>query len=230
MPQLVSAFECFLAGPVRAAERLYILGDLFDAWVGDDDLDDPCHQRIVAALATAAAGREIILLPGNRDFLLGPDFAAAAGVLLADDPLRIDLYGRAVLLSHGDALCVADESYQAFRTHVRSPLWRRVFLQRPLDERKAIVARLREHSQREKGAKAMALMDVDPQAVRSWLESAGVDCLIHGHTHHPAQHEQETSAGIATRWVLPDWHLGQQGWLEAGAEGTLRLIGPSPLP
>lgn len=202
VPQIVARFARFLAGPARAAGRLTILGDLFDYWAGDDDLADPFNRRIVAALrAVVDSGVPVDCMVGNRDFLLGEDFAAAAGVGLLPDPCVREVTGVRTLLTHGDALCTGDRDYQQFRAQVRTPRWRSEFLAQPLPQRKAAIEALRARSEDEKRSKPMHLMDADPAAVAAALAAHQAAAMIHGHTHRQGCHDH---AG-RQRWVLGDW-------------------------
>ena len=206
-PQINRIFLGFLAGPARHADALYILGDLFEYWAGDDDLPDPFNAGIAAALAAcAASGVKVFFMRGNRDFLVGERFAGAAGVTLLADPTLIDLHGRPTLLTHGDDLCTDDAAYQDFRREVRAPRWIDDFLARPLAERKREIERLRALSEAEKRKKPAAIMDVNAGAVADLLREYGYPRLIHGHTHRPARHEHLVDAHRCERWVLADWY------------------------
>lgn len=206
-PAVVERFEDFLAGPARQAAGLFILGDLFDYWVGDDDLADPFNARVVSALRAATdAGCAIAFMAGNRDFLIGADFAAASGVALLPDPCLRDIQGTPTLLTHGDTLCTDDTDYQRFRLEVRSPAWRAAFLGQPLAERKRVIAALRARSETEKQVKPAAIMDVNTAAVATMLRELGARVLIHGHTHRQGCHEHRVDGVPCQRWVLGDWH------------------------
>ena len=197
----------FLASRCRAAQALYILGDLFESWVGDDD-ESRLYTTVTAALRSAvAAGTAVYLMHGNRDFLLGERFAAQAGCTLLDDPARIDLYGQATLLMHGDKLCTNDTAYLAYRSRIREPRARRVFLDKPLPERRQIAATLRRTSRAANRAKPASALDVDPAAVIRAMTEHGVRQLIHGHTHRPAIHELKVAGLPARRMVLGEWTL-----------------------
>lgn len=208
-PATADLFLRFLAGPARDAAALYILGDLFDYWAGDDDLADPFSRRICGALA--ALGAPKFFLPGNRDFLAGSGFADAAGLMPIADETVADIAGTPTLLLHGDTLCTDDREYQAFRGKVRSEAWRRDFLARPLAQRKAEVEVLRSRSEREKRIKPMALMDACEAAVLDAFRRHGATCMIHGHTHRQARHEHDVDGRACTRWVLGDWDHGDGG-------------------
>ncbi|MBI4756121.1 MAG: UDP-2,3-diacylglucosamine diphosphatase [Betaproteobacteria bacterium] len=209
-PDLLRIFRDFLAGPARRAEALYILGDLFDYWIGDDDTDDPAANPQATEVATGLrslreAGVPVYLMHGNRDFLIGERYCARAGVTLLPDPSVIDLCGRTTVLSHGDALCTEDTDYQEFRAKVRDPAWQRAFLARPLAQRRAEVEELRRASEAAKREKASEIMDASTTAIDDLLRSLGYPCLIHGHTHRPAHHEHKVDGHRCERWVLADW-------------------------
>lgn len=204
-PATVRAFVAFVRGPARGADALYILGDLFEYWAGDDD-DTPLGRLVAAELdALSDAGTAVFFVAGNRDFLLAERFARAAGITLLPDPTVIDLDGRRLLLSHGDALCTDDVGYQRFRTQVRDPAWQRGFLEQPLAERKRFIEDVRRRSIAAKADKAVEIMDVNPAAVTALLRSHGLPTLIHGHTHRPARHEHVVDGRTCERWVLADW-------------------------
>jgi UDP-2,3-diacylglucosamine hydrolase len=222
-PQTARRFGEFLAGPARSAQALYLLGDLFDAWAGDDDLPDPFNADVCAALkAVSAAGTRLHFLPGNRDFLVRDGFAAATGATLLADETLVDIAGAPTLLLHGDTLCTDDHAYQEFRATVRSADWQRDFLARPLADRKAEIAALRARSEAGKREKPMALMDVNDAAVQQAYAAHGVARIIHGHTHRKALH---IDAG-RERWVLPDWD-GAGGALACDASGCRWLDFPA---
>lgn len=209
-PALTRLFLDFLGGRARAAEALYILGDLFEYWVGDDDGDDPVNAAIIAGLRDlAAAGIEVSVMRGNRDFLLGDGFAAASGARLLPDPYVLSLPSWQFVLSHGDALCLGDRDYQAFRTQTRNPEWQAAFLAKPLAERRAIARSLRaqsEASKQDKAGRAPEIMDLDPGATDDFLRQHGYATFIHGHTHRPARHDHIVDGIHVERWVLADWH------------------------
>lgn len=209
-PGATRLFLDFLAGRARQASELYILGDLFEAWIGDDDVDDPYHARIVAALrSTADSGVRISIMHGNRDFLLGEAFAAAAGVRLIADPHILSTAEWQFVLSHGDALCLNDTEYMAFRTQVRDPAWQASLLAKPLAERRAIAAHMREVSESSQRAKENPYTDLQPAATEDFLREHGYATFIHGHTHQPATHDHIVDGIHVERWVLADWHEDQ---------------------
>ena len=206
-PGATALFRQFLAGRARQADELYILGDLFEAWIGDDDLDEPYHAAIVAALRAASDnGLRISLLHGNRDFLLGAGFAEAAGVRLIADPYILSTAEWQFVLSHGDALCLDDAAYMAFRAQVRDPQWQAALLAKPLVERRAIAAHMREVSEASQRGKADPYTDLQPAATEDFLRAHGYATFIHGHTHQPAMHDHIVDGIHVERWVLADWH------------------------
>lgn len=193
----------FLREQAAEAEALYILGDLFEAWLGDD-LILPEQQDIIAALrALTDSGVPVYLMHGNRDFLLGEGFARHTGCTLLDDPSVIDLYGRPTLLMHGDLLCSDDLPYQQMRRQLRDPQWIAAFLARPAAERIAFARQLRDTSREEIGRKADYVMDVNDEMVATYMQQYRVGRLIHGHTHRPAMHELPDGS---QRLVLGAWH------------------------
>ncbi|MDR2239314.1 MAG: UDP-2,3-diacylglucosamine diphosphatase [Zoogloeaceae bacterium] len=226
-PRTCRLFLEFLSGPARQAESLYILGDLFEYWAGDDDLDDPFNAAICAALrALSDTGVPLFFMAGNRDFLIGETFARAAGLTLLPDPALIETAGAAILLTHGDTLCTDDDAYQTFRAEVRAPAWRQAFLSLPLAERKARIEALRLQSETEKRGKPMAIMDANPAAAAEMLAAYGCKRLIHGHTHRPAWHDIKVDGQPRERWVLPDWHESG-GYLACDAAGCRLLNWPT---
>ena len=205
-PGIVELFLTFLDRQARHAEALYILGDLFEYWAGDDDLNDPFNTHICAQLRACTAHTPVYFIAGNRDFLLGEDFARASGMQLLDEPQLLQLGGQPTLLMHGDILCSDDQDYQAFRNMVRNPAWRADFLARPLAERKTQINALRERSEAEKQYKTTAIMDVNADTVAHTLRQHGYPRLIHGHTHRLNTHVHEVDGQCCERWVLGDWH------------------------
>ncbi|MEO7494620.1 MAG: UDP-2,3-diacylglucosamine diphosphatase [Massilia sp.] len=221
-PRTAEAFHRFLAERAPHASSLYLLGDLFEYWAGDDDLDDPFHRTIIDALrAVSERGVAIYWIAGNRDFLVGQGFADAAGLTLLAEPHVITIAGRRIALVHGDAQCTDDAAYMAFRAQVRDPAWQRQFLAMPLAQRKAIIAGLREGSREAHAGKTMAIMDVTPAAVDALHAESGADIIIHGHTHRPALHQH----GARLRYVLPDWECDTEpqrgGWIAIDQAGAI---------
>ncbi|HQR03670.1 MAG: UDP-2,3-diacylglucosamine diphosphatase [Proteobacteria bacterium] len=218
-PAVTELFLAFLAGPASRAGTLHILGDLFEYWLGDDDLDDPFNARICAALkAVAEGGTTLAFIAGNRDFLAGDAFARATGLRSLDDPCEALVAGHRTLLLHGDLLCTDDHEYQDFRRRVRSPTWREQFLAQPLARRREQVEVLRQRSEQEKQTKAGALMDASPAATVAAFRDHGVRRMIHGHTHRLAHHTHEVDGQACQRWVLGDWHESGGSFLECGAD------------
>jgi len=206
-PDINRVFFEFLRGPARAAESLYILGDLFEYWAVDDDLDDPFNRSVAAALAEySRAGIPLKFMHGNRDFLLNGEFARTCGGTLLDDPHTLDLFGASTLLMHGDTLCTDDLDYQKFRIQVRNPNWQKGFLALPLEQRKRQIEAVRQTSESEKTRKAPEIMDVNQGAVERVLREHAYPRLIHGHTHRPARHIHRVDGRNCERWVLSDWY------------------------
>lgn len=206
-PGATCLFLQFLAGRARQARELFILGDLFEAWIGDDDIGDPYNAEIIAALRTATeSGLKISLLHGNRDFLLGADFAAASGVTLISDPYILSTPAWQFVLSHGDALCLDDAAYMAFRAQVRDPQWQAALLSKPLTERRTIAAHMREVSESSQRGKENPYTDLQAAATDDFLRQHGYATFIHGHTHQPATHDHIVDGIHVERWVLADWH------------------------
>jgi UDP-2,3-diacylglucosamine hydrolase len=205
-PWAIDAFLKFLAGEARGADALYLLGDLFEVWVGDDD-DNADNARACAGLATlAASGVAIYALHGNRDFLLGRPFEQRTGVKLLPDPVMVDLYGVPTLLSHGDVFCTEDPAYQQLRSVVRRPNWQRRFLALPLAARRELASAARAGSRAHTERTIPAIMDVNPDAVTRALRATGARRLIHGHTHRPATHVLDVDGARAERVVLAPWY------------------------
>ncbi len=222
-PDITDQFLDFLSREARSAHALYILGDLFEAWIGDDD-PDPDKRRVLAAMKQVSAGGvPCYVMHGNRDFLLGKRFCADSGAKLIDDGTVIDLYGKPVLLMHGDTLCTDDHAYQRLRRIVRNPVVKFVLRNLSLAQRQKLAAKMREGSKAHieaMDAAAPAIMDVNTAAVERTFRRYGVDSLIHGHTHRPAVHELRVDGRKATRIVLGDWY--DQGsvlrWRKEGFE------------
>jgi UDP-2,3-diacylglucosamine hydrolase len=218
-PSIIDTFIAFLAHTAVHADALYILGDLFEYWAGDDAINLGMHAKTIKALQQLSTqGVSLFVMHGNRDFLLGDDFAQATHATLLADPTLISLYGQAILLSHGDTLCTDDLDYQAFRTEVRSEAWRAQFLSKPLSDRIAYIELIREKSAQEKSNKSMHIMDVNPTAVTQLLTSYEYPTLIHGHTHRPMQHTHQIDNHICQRWVLGDWYE-QGSYLRVDEQG-----------
>jgi len=207
-PHITVAFLDFLKKTASQAVALYILGDLFEYWAGDDDIQDIHHQPVISAFKHLAnAGVKLYLMHGNRDFLISNTFCDAAGMTLLPDPSLISLHGKTVLLSHGDDLCTDDVEYQKFRLQVRAAKWQEDFLKLPLQVRKDQIETIRMRSEHEKSQKSMQIMDVNQAAVDQLLKTYHYpELLIHGHTHRPHQHQIQLDGHNMTRWVLGDWY------------------------
>ena len=204
-PDMTAALVRFLAEEAPGADALYVLGDLFEFWIGDDD-PNPLHREVADAfLALSQQGVPLYFIHGNRDFLLGRQFAKRAGMTLLGDPCVIELYGERVLLSHGDLLCTRDEGYQKFRRITQLKWLRWLFLRLPLSRRQAIAHKMRGQSQMENAQKSQIIMDVTPEAVDDMLRQHGCRLMIHGHTHRPAIHDFPLDGRPARRIVLGDW-------------------------
>jgi UDP-2,3-diacylglucosamine hydrolase len=226
-PETSEQFFRFLGAEARGAQALYILGDLFEYWIGDDELEDVPGEPLVrqAALAMrrlADSGVALRLMHGNRDFLIGERFCAATGAQLLDDPSVAELDGERFALLHGDTLCTDDLPYQAWRRTARDPQWQRQFLVRPRAERRAIVLQYREQSKAAIREKTPEIMDASEGAVCEAFRRLGVTRMIHGHTHRPAHHLHTVDGKRCERWVLPDWY-GPGGYLEV-REGAARPV------
>ena len=218
-----------LAGHLRHtdADAVFILGDLFDLWVGDDARHEAFEARCVDLLAETASQRCVAFMAGNRDFLVGVDTLQACGAVALADPTVLLVFGQRLLLSHGDALCLSDLSYQKFRAEVRDPAWQRDFLALPLARRMDRARLIREESERRKREIARGeWADVDPATAVQWMHEAGAPTLIHGHTHSPGS---EPLAPGFVRHVLSDWELDEPGALPRAevlrwtAQGAMRL-------
>nr|WP_315212456.1 UDP-2,3-diacylglucosamine diphosphatase [uncultured Duganella sp.] len=221
-PATSAAFFDFLERHARRAQQLYLLGDLFEFWAGDDDIGDPFHAQVVAALRSVSdGGTRLYWIGGNRDFLVSTGFAEAAGLTLLPETHVTEIGGQRLVLLHGDAQCTEDVKYMQFRAMVRQPAYQAQFMAMPLAQRKAIIAGMRESSRTEQGAKSYEIMDVTPQAIGEVFAQTGTDVMIHGHTHRPALH----MVGATRRYVLPDWEPDatppRGGWIAIDATGAI---------
>jgi UDP-2,3-diacylglucosamine hydrolase len=219
---ITAAFYHFMEQRAPHAQALYLLGDLFEYWAGDDDLAEPYHQEIIRAIRRVSdAGVAVYWIAGNRDFLTGEQFAAAAGLTMLPETWVAEIGGQRVVLLHGDAQCTDDIKYMAFRAQVREPAWQQQFLAMPLAQRKAIIAGLRENSRKDQGDKSYEIMDVTPQAIAGIFAQTGTSIMIHGHTHRPALHTVDGTR----RYVLPDWEPAatppRGGWIAIAADGAI---------
>jgi UDP-2,3-diacylglucosamine hydrolase len=215
-PAANERFIAFLEKSARSADALYILGDFFEYWIGDDDLGEPFNAVVAGLLKELSRkGVRISLMHGNRDFLIGERFCAATGAVLLQDPTVEQIAGVKTLLMHGDTLCTDDVEYQAWRRKARDPAFQAQFLAKSLAERRLAVGQMREKSRQVVQEKTAEIMDVNDDAVREALRRHGVRRLIHGHTHRPGRHALEVDGARCERWVLPDWY-GRGGYLEIG--------------
>ncbi len=227
-PALVAAFRAFCAGPAMSAAGVYVLGDLFDAWIGDDQLAEPLAAEVAAMLAELTrAGVPIGVIAGNRDFLLGERFARTSGVTLLPEQIVVNVAGTPTLLLHGDELCTADIGYQRFRRVARDVRWQRRFLALPYAWRRGIARWLRGRSRMATAGKPEKIMDVEPKAVDAAFRVANVSRIIHGHTHRPARHHLVVDNRECERWVLADWY-DQGSFVEFDAAGGRRHDIPVP--
>ncbi|SDK89802.1 UDP-2,3-diacylglucosamine hydrolase [Modicisalibacter muralis] len=222
-PEIAEGFLAYLERQARHAGALYILGDFFEAWIGDD-YQGAFETRILEALAQLTqGGTRLYFMHGNRDFLIGDGFAQATGATLLPDPSIVDLDGERVLLMHGDSLCTRDEAYMKFRAMARDPQWQAQILALPVEQRLELAKNLRSQSGEANSNKAEDIMDVTPDEVIATMATHGVRTLIHGHTHRPAVHELEVDGEVARRMVLGDWQPNQ-GWeIRAEDGGGLEL-------
>ena len=206
-PEATDTLLRFLREKAPTADALYVLGDLFEYWIGDEGLDQPYATQIAGAFrALADGGVRVHFMHGNRDFLVGERFALASGMKLLVDPTVVDLYGARTLLMHGDTLCSDDIGYQKFRAMVRNPAWQRDFLSKPIEERVRMAREVRGKSEQTKQVKDMAIMDVTPASVEYAFRAHDYARLIHGHTHRPARHAHNVDGRECERWVLADWY------------------------
>ena len=218
-PEANERFISFVEGKARDAEALYILGDFFEYWVGDDDLGDPFNAVIAGLLANLTrSGVRLYFLHGNRDFLIGERFCAATGARALPDPSVHEVEGVKTLLVHGDTLCTDDLEYQAWRRRARDPAFQAEFLAKPLAERRQAVLEMRAKSRLVVQGKTPQIMDVNEDAVREAMRSHAVRRLMHGHTHRPGRHVLEVDGERCERWVLPDWY-GRGGYIEVNRRG-----------
>jgi UDP-2,3-diacylglucosamine hydrolase len=205
-PEVIDLLVRFLDGRAAGADALYILGDLFEYWIGDDDVRDGLLPAIEALSRLSDAGVPVFFMAGNRDFLVGSGFAERTGCRLLEDPTRVELYGFPTLLMHGDTLCTDDAAYQGLRKQLRDPAWQAGFLALPVAQRRAQAEALRRESREATRGKAADIMDVNAAEVAATFRKHGVQRIIHGHTHRPAAHTLEIDDEPAERIVLGDWY------------------------
>lgn len=222
-PQIVTQFLHFTTDIAPQAAALYILGDLFEYWAGDDDTDALGVKTATALAALAARGTRVFLMQGNRDVLIGPTFAERSGATQLDDPVVLDLHGTTTLLTHGDALCTDDTDYQKFRAYARDPDNQSRFLAQPLASRREQMLGFRAQSEASKQQKSEAIMDVATTAVEALLRQHRYPRLIHGHTHRPARHLHVVDGHSCERWVLNDWYQ-RGGYLRCDASGCTAVL------
>lgn len=230
LPHTTQAFSDFLRNQAMKVQQLYLLGDLFEYWAGDDDLATPYNAEIVHKIREVSeAGVAVFWIPGNRDFLVGENFARAAGLNLLPDPFIAKIAGQRIVLTHGDAQCTDDHAYMTFRAQVREPAWQREFLGMPLAKRKALIEGMRNGSREAQRSKSYDIMDVNPAAIASLHQASGSTIIIHGHTHRPAMHEIQLNGEKRVRYVLPDWDCDAEpargGWLALYADASFRSFG-----
>lgn len=222
LPRTTGAFLDFLSREAMRSERLFILGDLFEYWAGDDDIDHPFNRRILAALRELSqAGTAVFWQPGNRDFLTGERFLQESGATGLPDLHMAEIGGRKIAVAHGDAQCLGDTDYLAFRAMVRNPQWQQQFLATPLAQRKLMIEKFRKDSVKENVGKSEAAWDVTPSAIDEVFSQTGAAVFVHGHIHRPGSHRH----GQHMRYVLPDWELDKAkrgGWLELTSDGQFR--------
>ena len=217
-PDIIKLFREFLHGQAAQAEALYILGDLFEVWIGDDAVPSDMEPIIADLAALTASGVPVFVMAGNRDFLMGKEFERSSGCTLLTDPTAVDLYGTPTLLMHGDTLCTDDVDYQKFRTQVRDPAWQSDFLSKPVEERLAISKHARQESTKRTKEKPEDIMDVNSGVVEETFHQHRIFQIIHGHTHRPAIHEFVVDNKPVKRIVLGDWYT-QASMLKVDADG-----------
>lgn len=230
MPLTTQAFFAFLREHAAHASRLYLLGDIFEAWPGDDNIDDPYHRTVVKEIRQLGErGVAVYWLAGNRDFLVGQQFADIAGMTLLPDPFVITVAGQNIALTHGDAWCTDDEAYMQFRAQVRQEEWQKNFLALPLEQRKTIIAGLRAGSREAQRSKSYEITDVNQAAIDALFDRTATAIMIHGHTHRPAKHAHVKDGMQRVRYVLSDWDLDEEDasrrrgdWLAIDQTGTVR--------
>ncbi len=227
MPKTTEAFLNFLQTQATKARQLYLLGDIFEAWAGDDDIDDAYNRQVVNELKNISRrGIAVFWIAGNRDFLVGEQFAKTCGITLLSDPFVTTISDRLLVLTHGDAYCTDDAAYMQFRAQVRDAEWQRNFLALPLMQRKAIIENLRAGSRAAQRDKSYEIMDVNHEAITGLFEQTATATMIHGHTHRPARHDYQEDGKARVRYVLSDWDLDgtapRGDWLALDMNGVIR--------
>lgn len=205
-PDTTAAFLAFLQGPARQAKTLWILGDLFEYWLGDDELATPFNAQVADALLDLAKRTAVRCMVGNRDFLLGSQFAQHCSLEMVSEPIVVEVAGEPTLLLHGDSLCTDDHAYQSFRQMVRNPQWQQQFLTQPIEVRRQMAAQARLQSSQNKREVAVEIMDANAEVIVAAFREHKVRRMIHGHTHRPARHWHTVDGIQCERWVLSDWH------------------------
>ena len=226
MPKTAQAFFDFMHVHAIHTKQLYLLGDIFEYWAGDDDIDSPLHQQVIDSIRQVSdAGVSVFWMAGNRDFLVGEAFARLSGVQRLPEIFTTTIAGQNIVLTHGDAQCTDDESYMAFRSRVRQQTWQQQFLAMPLEERKSIIADLRTESRHAQRNKSYAITNVNAQAISGLFETSQADVMIHGHTHRPGIHPVEVHNRKCIRYVLPDWDCDglptRGGWIRINDCGVI---------
>jgi len=229
MPRTAEAFFTFLRNHATKCRQLYLLGDVFEYWAGDDDISTPFNQHVVDAIRKLSdLGIQVFWIAGNRDFLVAEEFEQATGATRLPDPFVTIVAGIKLVLTHGDAHCTDDIEYMAFRAQVRQPGWQQTFLAMPLAQRKAIIEGLRNDSRLAQQSKTYEIMDVNAGAIESLFESTETSFMIHGHTHRPAQHEHFHRQKKNVRFVLPDWDcdtaIPRGGWIAITSDGAIKRM------
>jgi UDP-2,3-diacylglucosamine hydrolase len=230
LPCTTQAFFAFLRDHAMKAQQLYLLGDLFEYWAGDDDITAPCNRQVVDAIREVCdAGVAVFWIAGNRDFLIGERFAQATGATLLPDPFVATIAGRRLVLAHGDAHCIDDTAYMAFRAQVREPAWQQAFLAQPLAQRKKVIEGMRNDSRQAQRSKPCDIMDVNAASIAALFDATDTSLMIHGHTHRPARHVYRENGETCVRYVLPDWDCDAEpkrgGWIAVDAGGAIRRFG-----
>ena len=226
LPRTTEAFFDFLRH-AKKSQQLYLLGDVFEYWAGDDDMGTPYNRRVVDAIREVSDRRvKVFWMAGNRDFLVGANFARASGATILPDPFVATLANRRVVLTHGDAQCTDDVAYMDFRAQVRQADWQQQFLAMPLAQRKAIIDGMRHESRAAQSAKSREIMDVNAGAIAALFDSSATSLMIHGHTHRPARHQYGEGDTSRVRYVLPDWDCEGEsirgGWIALESDGRIK--------